>query len=63
MNNKISTALANDNFIGYVGEIIYKYKVRWIECAAASHVFTSVITYYVEGDRGHLLGEREHVLV
>ena len=58
---RIPEALANDNFTGYVSSIIYKYKVRWIECVAASPVFTSLITYYVEGDRGHLLGERQHV--
>ena len=60
---RIPEALANDNFIGYVSSIIYKYKVRWIECVAASPVFTSLINYYVEGGRGHLLGERQHVPV
>ena len=58
---RIPEALANDNFVGYVSSTIYKYKVRWIECVAASPVFTSLITYYVEGDRGHVLGERQHV--
>ena len=58
---RIPEALTNYNFIGYVSSIIYKYKVRWIECVAASPVFTSLIIYCVEGDRGHLLGERQHV--
>jgi len=56
----IPAALANDNFIGFPSDVIYKYKARWIECVAASPVFTSLITYYVEGDRGHLLDERQH---
>ena len=45
----IPQALANDNFWGYATDIIYKYRVRWIESAAACPVFTCLITYYVEG--------------
>jgi len=51
--NSVPAALANDNFFGFPTELIYKWKVRWIEAAAASPVFTCLITYYVEGDRGH----------
>ena len=39
---------------------MYKYRVRWIEAAAACPVFTALITYYVEGDRGHLLNVEQH---
>ena len=53
----IPEALANDNVCGYVTEIVSKYKVRWIEAAAACPVFTALITYYLEGDRGHLMNE------
>jgi len=28
------------------------YKVKWIEAAAACPIFTALITYYAEGDRG-----------
>ncbi len=56
----IPEALANDNFWGYVTSLLYKYRVRWIEAAAACPVFTALITYYVEGDRGHLLNAEEH---
>ena len=52
--------MTNDNFFGYPTDIIYKYKVRWIECAAACPFFTSLINYYVEGDKGHLLNEKMH---
>ncbi len=54
---KIPQCLANDNFYGYVEELLLKYRVRWIECAAASPVLTCLISYYVEGDRGHLMDE------
>ena len=50
----IPMALANDNFWGYSNDIIWKYKVRWIEAAIASPCWTSLIVYYVEGDQGHL---------
>ena len=56
----IPASLANDNFFGFALDIVYKYKVRYIECAAASPVFTSLITYYVEGDKGHMLNVRQH---
>ena len=47
-------------FWGYATDIIYKYRVRWIESAAACPVFTCLITYYVEGDRGHLMNVEHH---
>ena len=56
----IPEALTNDNFWGFTTEIIYKYRVRWIEAAAACPVFTCLITYYVEGDRGHLMNVEQH---
>ncbi len=49
--------LCNDHFWSYTTEIIVKYKVRWIEAAIVSPVWTSVLVYYVEGDRGHLMNE------
>jgi hypothetical protein len=56
----IPEALANDNYHGYVTAVIYKYKVRWIEAAAACPIFTALITYYAEGERGHLMEEEMH---
>ena len=45
-------------------DVIYKYKVRWIEAAIATPCWTSMIVYYAEGDYGHLmtqpLGRQEH---
>ena len=57
---QIPGALANDNFFGFVLDIMYKYKVRYIECAAASPLFTALMMYYVEGDKGHMLNVRQH---
>ena len=56
----VPEALANDNWCGYPTELLYTHKVRWIEAAAASPVWTSVINYYVEADRGNLIEEHLH---
>ncbi|CAK9031745.1 unnamed protein product [Durusdinium trenchii] len=56
----IPQALANDNWYGYPLELLYTEKVRWIEAAAACPVWTSVVAYYLEADRGHLLEESLH---
>ena len=50
-------ALANDNIIGYTYKTILKYKVSWIEAAAAQPAWTTMMCFYIEGDRGHLLDE------
>ena len=54
---KIPRALANDNFYGFPSDTAVRYRVRWIELAAASPILNCLICYYVEGDRGHLLDE------
>ena len=59
-NQPIPMAIANHNFIGYCVETIVKYKVRWIEAAIACPVWTTMICFYLEEDRGHLMGE-EHL--
>ena len=56
----VPEALANDNYWGYVTSVLYQYKVRWIEAAAACPIFTALICYNVEGDRGHLLNAQQH---
>jgi len=53
----IPMALCNDNFWGYSSELIWKHKVRWIEAAIVSPCMTTMLVYYVEGDRGHLMNE------
>ena len=56
----IPMTVTKDNFWGYSSNRIYKYRVRWIEAAAATPVLTCLISYYVEGDRGHLLNAEQH---
>ena len=50
-------ALANDNIIGYTYKTILKYKVSWIEAAAAQPAWTTMMCFYIEGDKGHLMEE------
>ena len=50
-------ALSNDNHIGYVSDVWVRFAPRWIEMAAATPVWTSLMAFYVEEDKGHLMGE------
>ena len=54
---KIPMALSNNNFIGYTFDTIVRYKVRWIEAVAACPAWTSMVCFYIDGDRGHLMEE------
>jgi hypothetical protein len=53
----IPMGLCNDNLFGYTTHLIAKYKVRWLEAAIVSPVWTSMMVFYVEGDGGHLFDE------
>ena len=53
----IPMGLCNDNILGYATYLIAKYKVRWLEAAIVSPVWTSFMVFYVEGDGGHLFDE------
>ena len=55
---KIPRALANDNFYGFPSDTVVRYRVRWIELAAASPILNCIVCYYVEGDRGHCMDEK-----
>ena len=50
-------ALANDNWYGYVQDVVAHHGARWIECACASICWTSLITYQLEEPYGHLMNE------
>ena len=56
----IPSALCNDNFYGYPAALLYQHRVRWIETAAASPLWTSMVSFYLEADRGHVLEEPVH---
>jgi hypothetical protein len=53
----VPMALANDNLWGYVSDVIYKHKVRWIEAAVAMPAWTCMLMFYLEADHGHLMDE------
>ena len=65
--SRVPQALANDNFQGYAHAFIVKNQVRWIEVVAACPLFTSIIVYYIEGEKQHLvntdLGSQERTYV
>ena len=56
----VPSALCNDNFYGYPAELLDQHRVRWIETAAASPLWTSMVSFYLEADRGHVLEEPVH---
>ncbi len=49
--------LCNDNLWGYSRELIYEYRVRWLEAAVVTPCWTSFLVHYVEEDGGQLLNE------
>ena len=50
-------ALANDNFYGYVQKLLVQEHVTWLECAAASLCWSTILVYYLEDPHGHLMLE------
>ena len=53
-------ALGNNNYIGYVSPTLVQCKVRFIEVAIVCLVWTSLICFYLEEERGHLMKEGMH---
>ncbi|MCS5671004.1 MAG: hypothetical protein NZ577_04010, partial [Vicinamibacterales bacterium] len=53
----IPMAIANDNFYGYIDRVIVRYKATWLECAASSLVWSTIMVYYLEAPYGHLMLE------
>ena len=51
-------SLANDHYYGYVDQYLVEHRVTWLECAAASVVWTTMLVYYLEEPYGHLMGEK-----
>jgi hypothetical protein len=54
----IPQSLCNDNHWGHTSDILYKHNATWLEMAVASPCWTTILVYYIEGDRGHLLDEK-----
>jgi len=57
-NPGVPKALANDNWYGYVNRVVVEEQVHWIEMAVVLPFWNNMVVYYVEGDRGHLMGEQ-----
>ena len=58
VQSRVPQALANDNFKGYAHPFIVANEVRWIEAAIACPLFTSMVVYYIEGVKEHLLNTK-----
>ena len=50
-------ALANDNYYGYALKLLVEKRITWLECAAASLVWTTIMVFYMEAPYGHLMLE------
>ena len=53
----VPTAIANDNYYGYVCKLLTEKSVTWLECAAASLCWSTILVYYLEEPYGHLMLE------
>ena len=53
----VPLGLCNDNFWGYTTSLLNTLNVRWIEAAIVNPYWTTMLVYYIEGDRGHLMDE------
>ena len=51
VNEKVPKALCNDNFIWYFHASIVQQRVTWLETTIAGPVFSSLVIYYLEGDK------------
>ena len=51
----VPMALANDNYYGYALPFLFDVKATWLECAAASLCWTTMLVYYIEAPYGHLM--------
>ena len=50
-------AIANDNYYGYVRDFLVRESVTWLECAASSMFWSTILVYYLEAPYGHLMLE------
>ena len=55
--SSVGLSLANDNFYGYALKLLVERRVTWLECAASSLVWSTIMVYYLEQPYGHLMLE------
>jgi hypothetical protein len=56
-SGSVPMALGNDNYYGYVQWLLVTEQVTWLECAAASLCWSTILVYYLEEPYGHLMLE------
>ena len=56
--SSVPMSLANDHMYGYVAKMVAEQHVTWMECAAASLVWSTILVYYLEAPYGHLMQEK-----
>ena len=49
--------LANDHYYGHIQRFLVDHNVTWLECAAASVCWSTMLVYYLEDPYGHLMNE------
>ena len=50
-------SLSNDHYYGYVDRFLVANQVTWLECAASSVCWSTMLVYYLEDPFGHLMNE------
>ena len=53
----IPMSLSNDHYYGHVNRFLVENAVTWLECAAASVCWSTMLVYYLEDPYGHLMDE------
>ena len=53
----IPMSLSNDHYYGYVHSFLVDQQVTWLECAASSVCWSTMLVYYLEDPYGHLMKE------
>ena len=56
-SSTIPMSLSNDHYYGYVNRFLVDNRVTWLECAAASVCWSTMLVYYLEDPYGHLMAE------
>ena len=50
-------SISNDHYYGFVNRFLVENQVTWLECAACSLIWTTMLVYYLEDPYGHLMNE------
>jgi hypothetical protein len=53
----VPMSLVNDHYYSYIDKFLVEQNVSWLECAASSICWSTMLVYYLEDPYGHLMGE------